>query len=185
MRRSYNMLLLCLVLASPLLATNAPASPAEPVPAPITPQQVANALAKHEIKVTPDEVELLSPVMARSSDPDLTLVRIEPSGQSDSQAVISCESTRVCLPFFVLLHGLRTGPPKRILLSRNPSPILIRSGDPVVLVYQAKHMSFTQPVVSLQNGALGQTIRVRNTAQNKVHLAQVVRPGVVYLDRLD
>jgi flagella basal body P-ring formation protein FlgA len=53
----------------------------------------------------------------------------------------------------------------------------VRRGDTVTLVYQAPGMSLTMRTRALEDGALGQSVRLLNTASNRTIDAVVTGPG--------
>ena len=59
----------------------------------------------------------------------------------------------------------------------NAGHAAIRRGDSVSLVYQAPGMSLTMRARALEDGAIGQPIRLQNTSSNRTIEAVVTGPG--------
>jgi flagella basal body P-ring formation protein FlgA len=60
-----------------------------------------------------------------------------------------------------------------------PENMLVRSGKVAVLVIEGDFLRMTFPVMCLQNGSLGQLVRVLNKETKKTYLAHVTGLGVV------
>jgi flagella basal body P-ring formation protein FlgA len=61
--------------------------------------------------------------------------------------------------------------------ARSVADAAIRRGEPVTLVYEAHGMSLSMRVRALEDGAVGQSVRVLNTASNRTIDAVVTGPG--------
>jgi flagella basal body P-ring formation protein FlgA len=58
-------------------------------------------------------------------------------------------------------------------------PIAIAAGSPVTMKYQSEFFEATASGVALENGGIGQEIKVRNDASKKVVSGQVLEAGIV------
>jgi len=58
--------------------------------------------------------------------------------------------------------------------------LMVNEGKPAVLVMEGPAFRMTMPVVALENGALGQQIRVRNPDSRRIITAEVVGPGQLH-----
>jgi flagella basal body P-ring formation protein FlgA len=56
----------------------------------------------------------------------------------------------------------------------SPAPNIVRAGSAVKLLIDGKNMRITVPVVCLQSGRQGQTIRVASSDRKRVYQAQVI-----------
>ncbi len=157
----------------------------------ITREQIASALLMNGINVTHDQVERLSEITASGSGaPRLQVVSVQPQDANTANVRLKCSSTSVCLPFYVLLHWQdpeeatsslpkwqKRDPSREERLA--PDEMLVRSGKTATLVLASSNTRITMPVLCLQNGARGQSVRVMNKDSKRVYLAKVVAAGLV------
>jgi flagella basal body P-ring formation protein FlgA len=61
--------------------------------------------------------------------------------------------------------------------ARTVSDAAIRRGEPVTLVYNAPGMALSMRTRALEDGAIGQSVRLLNTASNRTIDAVVTGPG--------
>jgi Chaperone for flagella basal body P-ring formation len=177
---------------------------AEPVaPASISAlrDKVAAAVARDvpsSLAATPDvgNLQVLDPSLSLPSDADLHVTSVRAGYPPGSWLLrVECASRRDCLPFHVVLRttraGLRessgTGLPATE--SRNGLPsqpqlksLVARSGDHVLLVEERSGLRLKVAVVCLQSGGLGDQIRVRNLATQRVVVATVARKNLVRVE---
>jgi len=86
-----------------------------------------------------------------------------------------------------MLRASGPGAGPRLLVERRlamvnispPAPILVHAGKAAMLTAVLDGMHISLPVVSLQRGALGQTVRARDPATHKVFAARVVGAGAL------
>jgi flagella basal body P-ring formation protein FlgA len=58
-------------------------------------------------------------------------------------------------------------------------PPVVAAGSRIVIVFRQNRLEVTASGIALENGGLGQDIRVRNESSKKVVVAKVVEPGLV------
>ena len=164
----------------------------------ITREQIASALSANGIIVSHDQVVSLSDMTASSKAPHLQVVGVETQSANTAHVRLKCASTDVCLPFYVLLHWQDPDQATNTLRKwqvRNPAQadneqlpkeeIVVHRGKAVVLVLASRHARITLPVLCLQNGARGQSVRVMNRDSKRIYLATVIAPGLVTSGSLD
>jgi len=148
---------------------------------PISREQILSVLATSGIHITPDQIEQLSNVTATEAKPRLKVVSIDVLDGESDKVRLQCEQASSCLPFFVLLHWGQSGRQggKTAQPAHQPENILVRSGKAAVLVFEGDFLRMTLPVMCLQNGWLGQQVRVLNKETKKTYWARVTALGVV------
>lgn len=138
------------------------------------------------LKVRPHQIALPGKVMANTPDPVLTVGAIERWGDQQLRVRIDCADHVQCIPFFVVVlrteHNEGTAPSAGPTGATQPrsnsepasSPIAVRSGAPAVLLLEGDHIHIKFAVICLQNGRVGQTIRVETGDRRQVYSAEVV-----------
>ena len=169
------------ILVALLLAgADAPVRAADNSRTPISREQILSVLDTSGIHITPDQIEQLSIVTASEPKPRLKVISVDVLDGESDKVRLQCEQLSSCLPFFVLLHWGQTG---RQNGGRQPSllpeSMLVRSGKAAVLVFEGDFLRMTLPVMCLQNGGLGQQVRVLNKETKKTYWARVTALGVV------
>jgi hypothetical protein len=159
----------------------------------ITAEQVAAAINGAGMKVSADQVVLLTDVVATGSAPKLKVESMERWGDHQMKFRLDCVKAGECLPFFVAVRWSQAEsvPPvfadhssTAILLAKPDSnSLIVRAGSPAVLLLDGDHIHIQLPVVCLENGAIGQTIRVASTDRRQTYTAQV-GDGAVLRGRL-
>jgi hypothetical protein len=164
-----------------------------PHPAEITRANIAGTFASSGMMVTADQVELLSAVTATVARPRLKVVSVDSFYEGSAKAMLKCEKTSICLPFYVVLHwkdleearnGVAawqgTAAPRTLRRSiYSASEVMVRSGKSATLIFEAANIRMTLPVLCLQNGVRGQHIRVKSKDGKKLYMARVIGPGAV------
>jgi hypothetical protein len=155
----------------------------------ITAGQIAAAVASHGIQVTPDQVTFLSSVVAHVESPDLKVESIDPMGPQRAIARVECADSRQCLPFVVSLRFEQTANaqpspldasrPAPVLPPTKPSAIVLRAGSPAVLLLNGAHVHISLPVICLDSGAPGQTIRATDRDRRLVYTGRVTANGIL------
>jgi hypothetical protein len=155
----------------------------------ISREQIVSVLDSSGIRVTPDQMELLSSVTAAQAKPRLKVVDVDVLDGDSDKVLLRCVQPNTCLPFYVLLHwghpaDKKSTSPGRLNAGTTPSNsqpenILVRSGKAAVLVFESDFLRMTLPVMCLQNGGLGQQVRVLNKETRKTYWARVTALGVV------
>lgn len=180
--KRFRQILLCTIgatLALPSLAqTNQYA---------ITAAQVAQAITRTGMQVTPAQVTLLSNVVAATPAPVLQVRSVNFESRHRITARLVCAESQQCLPFIVAVRLKSQGrAPVAQPNASVPQPAPVRSlpqrpavrwGSRAVLLLVAPHMQIRVPVICMQNGSVGQTIRVTSADHRETYSAQVVSSG--------
>jgi hypothetical protein len=157
----------------------------------ITADQVAAAISASAMMVSPEQVTLLTDVVAKSSSPTLNVESIEPWGSHRIKVRMGCANQDECLPFYVAVHFDQQGEAKSAsshfdqpssVSSRQPQSqqaFVVRAGSRAVLLIDGGHVHVRLNVVCLENGAAGQTIRVECKDPRQTYVAKVVNGGVL------
>ena len=165
---------------------------------PLTPHQVAQALATHGIQTADEQVSLLANVVASEPAPVLEILSIDPLGgrlssdhrQSGSLVKLGCHEAGVCLPFYSVVSKLETqervspvasrfSSDTSALARKTKAEIVIRVGAHATLVMDDARAHVEVAVVSLENGAAGRRIRVATPDHKKVYLAEVISANLL------
>lgn len=168
----------CFVFAaSALTAAGAPARYT------ISAEQVSTAISDAGMPVSAAQVKLLAQVRATTDAPKLKVESIQRSGN----AVIvrmECGDSAQCLPFFVKAELNQNAAPETapsLNLQAFPNipcaasrPPVIRAGAQAVLLLESERVHIRIPVVCIENGALGQKVRVRASGNRQLYMAEVV-----------
>ncbi len=153
----------------------------------ITPEQIAAAISGAGVTISAKQVTLLTEVVARTSAPVLRVQSMEPLDGHRMKVRLDCTNIAECVPFYVTIHGsdegpaqpspitpLQVWPPARIApVKTEASSLVLRAGSPATLLLEGDHMHIQLPVVCLENGAIGQTIRVASKDRRQTYNAQV------------
>lgn len=151
---------------------------------PISAGQVAAEINRMGMPVNPGQVTMLADVTAATQNPVLKIRSVQPQDGGEVLVRLECERAGQCLPFFVRVRTTAAGaisnnanqPVSTFAPSRSSSaqiPIL-KYGAAATLLLEGSHVHITIPVISLQNGVPGQTIRVTSADHRKTYSAQVV-----------
>jgi len=170
------------ILTTLLLAgAFAPVRAADNSRTPISREQILSVLNFSGVHIKPDQVEQLSTVTTAEPNPRLKVVSIDVLDGETDKVRLQCEQVGSCLPFFVLLHWGQTGRQngRTTQPAQQAENILVRSGKAAVLVFEGDFLRMTLPVMCLQNGGLGQQVRVLNKETKKTYWARVTALGVV------
>ncbi len=179
-RRSILLFALCAAAVLPAVAESGRYA--------ITSGQVAAAVSGDGMPISPDQVTLPAEIVATVPDPVLKVKSIDLAGERRALARVECAIPQQCLPFIATLDfdtRLTTDPVPQSSHGRFPaqtqqtSPTVVRAGAPATLLLEGTHVHITLPVVCLESGAMGQTIRARSPDHRQVYTVQVVREGVL------
>ncbi len=157
---------------------------------PISAGLVAAAMGRAGMQVAPDQVVLLTEVVATIPAPVLKVSSVERLSNQRLLARVECEKSEECLPFFVSLGAAPKGNAQSPagdpdLLSAGLTPtnaaktVVLRSGSPAKLLLDGNHVHISIPVICLESGSPGQTIRVTDKERRMVFTAQVVNGGIL------
>jgi len=176
---------------SALLASVALAFPAAAMTAqsPITAGQVAVALDSVGMNTTAEQVVVPDDVVAKTSAPALKVESMEFWGDRQLKVRLGCVNPGECLPFFVAVRGSKAQPVLAAVADRPPAANLpvksdstsftLMAGSRATLLLEGDHVHIQVPVVCLQNGAVGQTIRVASPDHKQTYVAQVMGNNVL------
>jgi hypothetical protein len=153
----------------------------------VTAELIAAAVSSNGVAISPGQVTLLTNVFASVADPELRVMSIGRAGDQRTIARLECAAADQCLPFFV---ALRTDGNTNAALLANPTPapaavksrpaeIVVRSGSTATLLLEGPHVQITLPVICMQNGAAGQTIRATSPDHLQSYVAQVGNDGIL------
>jgi len=150
-------------------------------------QRVAEAIsATAGAPISAGQVEFLGEVRA-IPNAKFSVVGVERLSRNGTAVKLRCQSSSDCLPFYVVLHAgevaktlthpATAGDPGRT--SRAEKQRAVKGGDRATLVLEGKDMRIVMPVICLQNGSLGQSIRVSSRDHKKIYEAEVIETGLV------
>ena len=159
----------------------------------IQPEQIRKTLAASGIPLTPEQLELLCTVAATQASPRLRVVSVDALDASSARARLQCESSSVCLPFYVVLHWRTTDDAHAAINAWGGSArpksqsveLLVHSGKLATMIFEGQNVRITQPVLCLQNGSRGQQIRVASEDRQRIWWARVTGKGIVTADALN
>jgi len=159
---------------------------------PISPDQVAEAIVAAGVPVSAAQVRFLSEISALGKDTDVRVMNMARWLGNQWKVELRCQDHRACLPFYVLVQPessaasdamlalARRGTVLKGNVSRQAAPqILMRNGDHATLLFEKPTVRITLPVICLQNGNLGQTIRVESTDHKQFFKAEIVKSGLL------
>jgi hypothetical protein len=159
----------------------------------ITPAEIAAAINNFGIPIAPQQVELLTNVVATTAHPRLRVESIQRWDNRKMMARLSCADSGQCLPFFVGLHLNQETPANQ----QTPAPSVaapsfvaaaqpaatrtpaVRSGMPATLFLDGDHVHIRLTVICMQNGIPGQTIHARDKNHQMVYTAEVADTGIL------
>ena len=164
-----------------------PAMAATPEHYPISTGNVAATISASGMTKLPEQVTFLTEVVATSPAPALKLRSVEKIGSERLSARIECISSDECLPFFVAIQTVQGSEQQIAAISARYSPAgttsraaaVVRAGTIVNLFLDGEHLHIRIPVVCLESGAPGQSIRVQDKSKRLVFTAQVVDGSAV------
>jgi hypothetical protein len=164
----------------------------------LTVRQVAQTLSDKGIRTTDREVSLLAKVVATEPNPALDVLSVDPlSDQSAGEHAetrfrvrMACHLPGRCLPFYAIVKwpegvvdyaaGSSTASIASGIQVLNRSGVFtIRSGDYATLVMDDERARIRVSVVSLENGMIGQKIRVASPDHKQKFVAEVVSASLL------
>jgi len=157
-------------------------------PLSITGQDVATAMAVAGWKVDAANVKFLSQVSVIGQNGRLKVIEVAPWVENSLKVKLRCLDPRACLPFYVLVNRTAGGPESLPSLANSAEgtrveltgqrPVL-RSGDPATMVFNNRFLHISMPVICLQSGRQGQTIRVASIDHRRFYKAEIMGPGLL------
>jgi len=156
----------------------------------ISPVSVAQALVAAGVPVAATQVKFLSDVSATGRNPVLKVINVATWTDGSYKAELRCHDHSACLPFYVLLTGSQTAeahgrgstesqPSSGTLPALPVKQALMRDGDRATLVFENSSLRISMPVICLQSGERGQTIRVVSADHKRFFKAQIVESGLL------
>jgi hypothetical protein len=159
----------------------------------ITTGQIAAAICDAGLTISPKQVTLLADVVARTNSPVLRVQSMESMGSHRMKVRLDCEDIEECVPFYVAIdrnsESSAYASPLRPAQDRAPGNIprvmtefntpVMRAGSTAILLLESDHLHIQLPVVCLENGAIGQTIRVTSKDHRQTYTAQVSDGGTL------
>ena len=159
---------------------------------PIPPERVAAAIVAAGVPVSAAQVRFLSQVSALGEHSGIEVMSMAKWSGNTWKVELRCTDRRACLPFYVLVDarksaafeaisapGGRRTTAMRVLFGIARPQILMRNGDRATLMFENPTVRIMMPVICLQNGDLGQTIRVESTDHKQFFRAEIVKSGLL------
>jgi len=154
---------------------------------------VTAALAARGLSVAPSQVEFLASVRSIRPNPALEIEHLQAAGQRSLLVRVRCRETAECLPFFVVVHlsdkqelqaMLKQTPATASLLPAASKPSrpswMVRQGETAMFVLENKDLRASAPVICLQNGRQGDSIRVSSLDHKRIMIGEIVGPGLLH-----
>lgn len=160
-------------------------------PVTITATQIAAAIGDTGLKVSAEQVTLLSDVVAKTNAPALRVASVGPWQADRAQVRLDCVVSDECLPFVVTVRRSQGNPSEGAFVasglqaSRRPpvetakSKTLVHIGSPAVLLLDGGHVHIQLAVICLESGSAGQVIRVAARGRERTYLAEVCSDGTL------
>ena len=157
----------------------------------ITTAQIAAAIWDAGLKVSAEQVTLLSDVMAKTSAPALKVESMGLWEGNRAQVRLDCVISDECLPFVVTIRrsqkrdseeevaASERTPAQRSSVEAPKSKVIVRNGSLGVLLLDGGHVHIQLAVVCLENGLVGQTIRVASRGHEHTYMAEVCSDGLL------
>lgn len=155
----------------------------------ISAQQVAAAVSAMGVPTAPQQVVLLSNVVASTTSPHLRVESIRRWGTNEMMARMQCASQQECLPFFVRLQlqgqnqqpALTSAPQTSVVpsLAKPAAQAAVRAGSQAVLMLDGPHVQIRVSVTCLDGGAIGQTVHATDAEHHQVYTGQVIGDGLL------
>jgi hypothetical protein len=167
----------------------------------LTVEQVTRSLSKafadKGIQVTEQQVSLPTHVVILGDEAVLEVKSIEPLGhlatgtigEVGSAVKMTCAMPSKCLPFYAIValpagtdlrgntaHAVQS---EAFIARKTASETVIKAGTPATLVMDDSVAHLKLSVVALQNGSVGQTIRVSSPDHKQNYTAEVVSANIV------
>jgi len=160
---------------------------------PISPEQIAVAVGRMGVQIIPSQITPLADVVAGTPTPVLQVRSLERVDVDRFMVRLECMNREDCLPFMASIQVDKDGAAQLASISSRDSlrsaavsetdqqpaskSIVIRSGSTAMLLLEGDHIQILIPVICLQNGAMGQTIRATDKDHRRIYAAQVVDGG--------
>jgi hypothetical protein len=159
----------------------------------ITPEHVSRVLNSAGIAAKTEEVQFLSTVNSAGQNPQLTVVNVSTWRDGNLKALLRCQNIRECLPFYVVLRDKKAPiqtssfynvlhesfvSQKKINGKSAEKPLVV-GGQHAMLVINTRNSRITLPVICLESGRKGETIRLASPDKKQKYEGEVVQAGVL------
>lgn len=163
----------------------------------ISPTQVAKALCDQGTCVPANRIAISASVVAKENDPDLEVLKTDEFlgdnvgiGQAPKiiWVMLGCRGTSTCIPFYVEVKD----PPESLVRVRSSQPepkaegqsnekhaITIRAGTHATLEIVRDRSKIQLQVITVENGRIGDHVRVRVIDNGHVYRATLVSPTLL------
>lgn len=146
---------------------------------------IAAAVNNMGIHVVANQITLLTDVVATSNAPRLRVRSIEKSADHALMVRLECESSDQCIPFYARIRGAENNgtaislPLLQVPDASQPKAPQVKKGSSAILLLDGEHVHVRLSVICLENGALGQKIRVAAGDPRQIFLAEVVNQNML------
>lgn len=147
-------------------------------------EPVVAALASAGLGIGASQLEFLSHVSVTGQSPKLQVVSIQNMSGGTARVKLRCADNQECIPFYVLVHDIKGSRSQvKPFVASNERPrfesaqVLVRGGDHAMLILEKADLRISMPVICLQSGIRGQSIRVASTDRKQFYRAEVIAPG--------
>ena len=146
-------------------------------------ESVASAMNGMGMQIVPEQVMLMSDVVATSLSPKLRVRSVDKWGDHRLMVRLECVNPQECVPFMVGLQLGKGGDAENAASSlqsatgtTRPSlkSYVVRAGAQTTLMLDGERVHIRIPVVCMENGIPGQKVRVRSSDRKQVYTAEVV-----------
>jgi flagella basal body P-ring formation protein FlgA len=151
----------------------------------VSAHHVAAAMELAGVAVNPNQIEFLSGASSIGESAQMRVVSVTNRTNGTVRVKLRCRDNHECLPFYVLVHGIDGGkvdrPEERAVpavVAGSPKNV-IRGGDHAILILESHDSRMSLPVICLQGGARGQTIRVASPDRRQIFDAEIVATGML------
>jgi len=147
-------------------------------------QSVVQALERAGVVVSPEQIVFLAGVRS-SLNAGVRVVSVTDAGDGSVKVKLRCRDNRECLPFYVLVQGIQGGDMNTAKIAAVPAgasgPLsaVVRGGDRAILTLERADSRMRFPVICLQSGVRGQTIRAASPDHKNFYDAEVVAAGML------
>lgn len=158
---------------------------------PLSMATVVQALHSAGVEANESQIKLPFRVETSSADPILVVTGAEVLPEARLRVRLACSEPHDCLPFFATLQCSDDNAAETDQLSLSRSSFIprqpirnavipaLRAGDHAMLLLEDKQMEITLPVLSIDSGKVGSTVRVSSLDRKRTFLATIVSAQVV------
>jgi hypothetical protein len=158
---------------------------------PITTGRIALAIGDAGLSVSASQITLLTDVVAKTGAPALRVLSVGAWEGNLSLVRLACAISDECVPFVVTVRRHQNDRSEEAVIASNPQPsqhssvatskskVVVRIGSPAVLLLEGGHVHIQLAVICLENGIVGQTIRVAGRERDHTYLAEVCSDGLL------